>query len=626
MAVPETTRDVVSYKPAPIQEPDEEKDFGRQMLDTLDRTEHYQHELQEKDLSFRDRIALAYRELEPLMDSPRLLKFVLDAREDRLDQAKIDDFVHETGALHRVGQDSWQKVKDNLQESSKLSGDGFQEFAHEISRQVRWAQYELIDIRLNRGTDLMEEKLESVNKQIEQNALQHLREKSRHHPPEQIHHPDPYVRAAWNKIEDEQLEQLAAQQEGWHLIDQALEKREQAQETFRRDGTLPEWLHPEWFTKDRVEVTPEHRDLGYNHVHNRPVELDGPPEMLEAYLTERMETALQGNDRLNGGENPAQFSRYLLMPYLDPELAEAHTDHNPGERREYETQHPPQDTPLSHARTTYARLVQNCLHDQGMIEAARQDQPALLAETLRDNIATIQRMTQYLREKQEQTQEPNSEWPNWDVRTGDRWKTVLEMSANLTDTKEVITDVLKLQESTAHASIRAEALDPEHPAKYLIIEAALDLKSAKDALDQIDIEQGRHLVDQAIRTGHLDQLTEQFRAEHRGDDFIQEMITQADHHPISMIREYRAQGYDEQMSLDLAEIETEVRTYQTRPTPTQNALDARNAALAGMEPIDAVRIEELAEQNPQRVVLFDQAVRLMAHAGFNLAAVKTDLD
>lgn len=619
--MPATDRDSVSHTPSRSREAEEQKDFGRQMLDTLDRSEHYQDELQERDLSFRERIAQAYRELEPLMDSPRLLKFVLDAREDRLDPARIDDFVHGAGARHRVGEESWKKVKEGLEDPGKLSGDSFQELAHEMAHQAKLAQYELIDIKLKRDTSLMEEKLESVNQRIEDNALDHLKEKSQHYPPPPMDHPDPHLRAAWNRIEQERLDQLTAKPEGWPLMELALQRREQAQEAFRTDGTLPDWLHPEWFTKERVETEPQHLALGYNHVHNRPVPLDGAPGGLEAYLRERMETTLQWNGRQNGGEDPAQFSRYLILPYLDPDLADPQTVHRGGNAAEST----PSD-PLSHAGTTYARLVRDCLRERGIIEAAQEDRPDLLAEALRDNVVTIARMTSYLREKQEELHPPEPGRPNWDTPTGERWKTVLQATSNLTDTKQIIADVLKLQESTAHASMQAHTLDSQHPAKYLVMEAALDLRSAKDALDRTDLEQGYQLVDQAVRTGHMYQLTEQFRTQHRGENYIQEMMKRAEQHPVSMIREYRAQGYDEQMAQDLAEIEAEVRSYQTPPATDQRALEARDAALAGMEPTDAMRIEDLALGEPQKVFLFDQAVRLMAHAQFNLATVANDLN
>ena len=616
--MPATERDLVSYVPDRTRSTEEERDFGQDMLDTPEGAEHYQHELDERDLSFRERITQAYRELEPLMDSPKLLKFVLDAREDRLDQARIDDFVHGPGALHRVGEDSWQTVNDRLEEPGKLSGEDFQEFAREMGRQARLAQYELTDIKLKRGTGLMEEKLETVTRHIDENALHHLREKSQHHPPAQVHHPDPHVNAAWNRVEEERLQQLSARQETWPLMDQALQRREQAQEAFRRDGTLPEWLHPERFTKERVETAPEHRDLGYNHVHNRPIELDGAPGELETYLQERMETTLQWSGRLNGGEPPAQFSRYLILPYLDPLLAESPGDEASRER--------PDHSPLSHTQTTYARLVENCLHEQGIVEAAQQDRPDLLAEALRDNVRTIQRMTEYLREKQEEPPAQDAGLPNWDVRTQERWNAALELTSNLTDTAEMIKDVLKLEEHAAQATDRALELTTGHPAKYLIMEAIGDLQSARDALDRIDTQDGYHLVDQAVLTGHLDQLAEQFRDEHRGEGFIEEMMDRAEHHPLSMISEYRAQGYDEQMAQDLAEINAEVRGYQDAAPPDQQTLSERNAALAGMGPMDATRVEDLAELDPQRIVLFDQAVQLMAHAGFNLATVSADLD
>ena len=422
---------------------------------------------------------------------------------------------------------------------------------------------------------------------------------------------------------------LENQPHQWPRIHQFLRERFEEIEDYDTHGTTPSWFDPE-----HMNLTEESRQLGYNWVHNQPIDLMDRPENIEHYLQEKFEHILN-NPFLSISR--VSFAKMMIEPHLDRELAASFPNHDtndwhyfddgpinydePNNRRFLEGA---VDDPKNHVAATYCRLLRESLMYRGLVNDAYMNNPQAMSMSLPRSAIALSRMADYASQLIERGVD-HREIPGYDptIRcsqsTAENWRALLELTDNMQTTDRLREEALKLQKYLVSHFDHRDLVNPEdpiywysfvpapdvnqeadldHPARFMLLEVRNDLTQAGEAL---------HLIDNAMqsseahrkhreRQAHLN--LERFQREERSPQFIEAM------------RNYLTEDYVHQPGRPEDErIYANVRDLAVD--------DLKEAGLGGLS-----RYELAA--HCKKFVLHDRILRLLAHADFNLRALHQD--
>ena len=334
------------------------------------------------------------------------LAFIEEALKTNPDPAVLDEHLFGRAAAKRLGEASWQKVQDYMARDTQLDPTEMRDFVHEMCHQASTAGRQAAE-----WEDYHRNRFETQNTDVFQvshpRVWERLEGKSAYLPIEPILHPDPNIQDIWNKVWDNRILEYTRYPGKWENLEAVLSIRQEEVQDYRNSGELPEWIHPERFTDERLTLTPENNALGYNNVHNQPIDLMDRSENIEHYLRERMDTHLNHYTRTNGGLHPAEFAKELIKPYVDKDLAaELHrfdpenwyyTDDGPINYFENTPRIVEGDTavPSNHLKASYARLLRDSIMERGLAHDAEMDRADLLAMSLPRNAAALQRAAEF---------------------------------------------------------------------------------------------------------------------------------------------------------------------------------------------------------------------------------------
>ena len=325
-----------------------------------------------------------------------------------VDLEVIYRYVHGPEALgkNEDENDTWKTVESYIAREDQLTLNERVDLIHKMGLQADLAN-EATSLTL--GPEEQEE--ERLNRWDNTNAAawSNIIEKSPNHPIEEFTHPAPIIDQVWNKIWNQWIEAWTEDPSAWDTLEIGLEQRQQEIREFQKTGEFPNWLNPERFTPERMQLSPENEALGYNQIHNRPLDFHGDPRETAEYLRGQMEAHLASHGRINGGVNAAEFAKALIDPYLDRELATDfhrfdtdhwnYTDDGPGNFNEqvYPLVEGNPTDPMSHAQVSYARLMRDTLMG-GMTDEASTRRADLLAASLPRNTMGLERMAEFCHE------------------------------------------------------------------------------------------------------------------------------------------------------------------------------------------------------------------------------------
>lgn len=570
-------------------------------------------------------------------------KFAAELTKDNPDPKVLDDYVHGPDAADRLSQESWQKVQDYINREEKLTTNEMYDFVHEMHRQASTAYFQLRDWEKDKGLD------EETYNLIHTPMWNHMVEKSQHHPISPIEHQDPYIEEAWNKVWDKRINNIIEHPGRWDEMESHLSVRQEEINNFQTNGNLPDWLKPEWYTEERMTLTPENKALGYNPVHNQPIDILDKPENNEPYLRERMDTHLLHYTRTNGGVQAAEFAKALIEPYLDPDLSKNfsyfdpdnwyYTDDGPINYQENVESAVLGDTtdPSCHAETTYCRLVRECLMEKGLAHDAEIDRADLLAMSLPRSVMALERAAEFGKSltdrttdgTNDRTMDPQSErYPleghepivTWNAGDAKNLEAVLEATNDFTSTapfRYSVVDTIKNIQETFNPS---DAVNPDswtqnysfmpklpdvadtdvdHPGRFMLREALTDLSQAVALADQADLPQAKEEALEASRNGELQEKLAQFAEDYRSGEFIDQVRYFAENHPDNVEKKYLERGMDARQAKFMASMDH----------MTRNMLR-----------------EEEAYRQPDRTDLAQRAMNRVTHADFNIQAILLNTD
>ena len=395
-------------------------------------------------------------------------------------------------------------------------------------------------------------------------------------------------------------------------------------------------IYPGWFDPELHSVNPELAELGYNALHNRPIPANQDIAETEAYLRDRIDAhaVTQGRHYGETRIEPASMAKRFLAPYLDPVLiAQFHLhdaedrdyhDDGPINFREWPGQrvlHGGIDDPAEHASATYCRQVRDAIMNRGIAEDLEINRADLLAMSLVRNAGALQRLAHFLHGLTTQTgtrTEPEGYAPviRWEMGTTAAWQTLGEITAGLSDNEALLEridaagrylqnayrpDDLINPESAGHryAFLNLPTMSPgtdvDLPERVLIREALSDLAEARRRIEAIDriLEEADANRQRRLTIG-LDKIR-RWRKEGHSESFLEDM--------------------EEYIRNDYATIPTHPRyatDYQAEAIRISGEL--RGRGIASFDTFKACHAEEM-------IVNYDQAVRRLAHADFNICMV-----
>lgn len=548
-----------------------------------------------------------------------LERFAQELLKETPDPDVLEEFIHGPDAKERLGEDSYRKVQDYLKLPTPLSPKDMEHFVLEMHRQTTTALFRITSQDSPTTTQSLHAQLSrSEEEETYRKALsttwRHMTDKSAHMPVQPIEHPDPHIRDAWNRVWDQRIRNVTDQPSIWHNMETLLEKRHDEIQAFQKRGKLPNWLNPDWFTEERMTLTKENADLGYNHVHNQPIDLLGDHDDIERYLRERMDTHLAHHTRTNGGLNPAEFARHLIRPYLDPDLGQNflhfdaddwyYIDDGPINYREKLGLVVLGDTtdPANHVRTTYCRLIRDCIMEHALAGDSEVDREDLLAISLPMSVLALHRCAQFSHRKVNggilQTPE-RRELPGfqpvieWQRDQQSNVKAAKELTLNTSDAaplREHIDLFGQLLYTFTNPQDRSNPNswtlnypliprntdqgrnDADDPARHILRETMDDLAEALRLAQDVDLEKCLEQAVLAALAGTLEEKLEQFRAEYTAD-FVYDIQFRAKGHPRVLEHEYLNYGLPPEQAKRMAAIGSSIRE-ETPPSTPEAALRA----------------------------------------------------
>ena len=398
---------------------------------------------------------------------------------------------------------------------------------------------------------------------------------------------------------------------------------------------------PGWFNPEKMSVSPENRELGYNWVHHRPMDLRDRPENNEKYLRERFELVLErGHGGTGTGMEQVRFAKMILAPYLDPEFARNFEKHDAaawsyfddGPINYTEPEIPrflEGDTadPRAHGTASYNRLVRDCLMYRGIVDDVYMGRPKTLAMSLPRNASTLKRLADFERGLAESRASPNQaiDRPEgyapkirWEDGTSGNWKEIVSISNGLTDTallKEHLNelrDYVRLNFRPGELEDSDDvmynygygprpgvnpAADADHPMRVLLRESVADLYRAAHCLEEIEEEAKNAGTYRQQRERTAEVNLARIRDEHRSSAYVEAM---------------------ERFFEDYVQDENDPRTEDIYLPAWHQVLSDLGEAMGPKQANELARFGT----NYRKLALYDRTLRLLAHADFNLTAVK----
>ena len=296
--------------------------------------------------------------------------------------------------------------------------------------------------------------------------------------------------------------------------------------------------HAEYLTRERTVPSPENLATGYNEVNIRPLDLQTPHEEMTRYITERFETVLDQVRFRDTGYQATDFTKKMLEPFINQDLASTFPDHDPGEYFEFnfvgrfrEGGEPDDRRMLSgdtrdafnHAQTDYARTIRDAMMFQGTVNDVTMRDASQFALSYPRAAMSILRMEQFSQEAAERM----ADYPDrredagriegydpmflWSDGTEDNLKTLMALTDGFIRTDYIADHIDELGKWLfENADQRAladpdnlwkncdwlpstepdETADSDHPAAAMLRLAGFDLRDALDNLKEIDSLQG----------------------------------------------------------------------------------------------------------------------------------------
>ena len=437
------------------------------------------------------------------------------------------------------------------------------------------------------------------------------------------------ARKTLGEIVEYRVALLENQPDEWPSIHQFLRERFEEIERYDAGGPAPSWFDPE-----RMTLTEESRQLGYNWVHNQPIDPMDRPENIEGYLRERFEHVLK-NPSLSIGK--VSFAKMMIEPHLDRELAASFPNHDtedwhyfddgpinydePNNRRFLEGA---VDDPKNHVATTYCRMIRESLMYRGLVDDTYMNNPQAMSMSLPRSAIALSRMADYAHQLVERGID-HRDIPGYDpiIRcsqsTAENWRALLELTDNTQTTDRLLEEALKLQKYLVGHFDHQDLVNPEdpiywynfvpdpdvnqeadldHPARFMLLEVRNDLTQAGEELRSIDNEVQSLEAHRKHRERQARLNLDRFQREDRSPQFIETMRIYLDEdyvHRPGLPEDERIYGGVKDLALN----------------------DLKEADLGGLSRY------ELAT-HCKKFVLHDRILRLLAHADFNLRALHQD--
>ena len=366
------------------------------------------------------------------------------------------------------------------------------------------------------------------------------------------------------------------------------------------------------------------------------------PENIERILTERINSYLELAQVAYLSTHPAEIAKGFIRPYLDGKLATDFPHHDPGNFYyvddgpiNFEEHHTrrmllgPVDDPRAHAATSYCRAVRQALMNQGLANDVYMSRPDLLAMSLPRNAAALARLAEFLNDACQRTNEETNGLREtrrdaayepairWNQDTPAAWQGMGELTEGMTDNARLadaidkmgdyVTQTFKFDDYFQSENplqnynfIQQPGIDPktdvDHPARALLREAIFDLWEAKRVVDKIDELNGQAEANIANNIRLAEKHIRDLEREGASKQFLDAM---KDH----LEREIRGAVEDILVQEHYFEVADMVRN------------DISGNALSSCDAF------EQTYDHPQRTALYDQALRRLAHADFNLQLV-----
>ena len=540
---------------------------------------------------------------------------------------------------------TWRTVENYLAREDELTLNERVDLIHKMARQADLAE-EATSHSLG-GEKPGEERLDRWNN-VHASALHYMTEKSPNHPIEEFTHPDPIIDQVWNKVWNDRIEEWRENTNAWDALEIGLEHRKQEIREFQETGEFPNWLKPEKFTPERMQLSPENEALGYNQIHNQPIDFHGDPGETAEYLRGQMDAHLASHGNINGGVNQAEFAKALIHPYLDRELATDfhrfdaddwnYTDDGPGNFKEqvYPLVEGDPTDPMSHAQVSYARLMRNTLMG-GMTDEASIRRPDLLAESLPRNAMGLERMAEFCHEvietsdnQAEYHQDPPWHEPavRWNSSPEENIAEILSLTGNLKDPTH-LRETIDLSENRVRETFatrklpddfpreffsheyevdRPKETDWDYPQRTMVREALGDLYEARNMTDRIDLTEQSELTIQATLEGKLKERFEELQQERRGMEFISELSQRVERDPDINRKRIRDEGHSEAVT------EAKINIWEEEARWME---EERNSTLENGQS----REDWEKQHYPTGEKLAERIVERLAHADFLLQSV-----
>ena len=388
--------------------------------------------------------------------------------------------------------------------------------------------------------------------------------------------------------------------------------------------------YPDWFDQQELSVSPELAAQGYNLLHNQPIDLLDDPRYIESYLSKRLEHYRQiAADTSAYMPTAASAGRLLLKPYLDQKLS-ADFAHHDAPDSSYEDDGPINyeeptgkrflldaiDDPATHASTSYCRAIRDALMNRGIADDIYMGRSDLLAMSLPRNAQALERIAETLHhavERPPPRDESTQFTPiiEWDKGSPEAWRKIHQMTDGFEST-HALADLITQYKSDIHHSFTFDDLyEPDNPFRMY---SFIHLPQENQYLDQ-DLPQ-RRLLREAV-----DDIN---RAHHTLEQ-IQNLIDKAPENAASNLRvaernldDMKQRGYPETTLEALRDyINHEIAT---SAEPIETALHFESQAKSTFPDIKDAALEYLY-RHQTRIAYFDDVIRHLAHADFNLQVI-----
>ena len=389
---------------------------------------------------------------------------------------------------------------------------------------------------------------------------------------------------------------------------------------------------PHWFDLQTMVVKTPSIQLNYNWLHNSPIELTASFQKNVPYL----EQVLLNARRLK--LSVPTTARLLLQPYIDQQAAHRLSEHEPEDF--YYTDDGPinYQEPLNrrflqgeianaanHHSASYCRNIRETIMNRGIAADIETNRPDLLAMSLPRNALALQRLLKFQQELQvsrsktdpADRQQPARETPiDWNLGTNQGWQTLLRLTDNLTQNSQLAEAIKNLLDRSIASHRVSDLVDPDepsrnysfvprlepdpstdsdHPTRLLLREALKDLYQALEDLDQIDQERVKEPANHSKRQRIASSNMARFKKENRSAEFIEAVQDYLDN-------DYVHQPGDPDLQTSYEELRD------------QAALDLLTAG------IEYSQVQQLTANN-RIAALYDNVLRSLAHADFNLQAI-----